>query len=171
MFKAAPISVEIDDSGYGSLYGGIIILVTDGVNDFYKEVPIKLFAIQSKSKRTESINKEIFNIIKKGLRHLGAKPKKTTISICQGNTFDFAEAKTKALGYSVTRKKIIGRTNLKAERYFKQLLSEKYNIKNYSPKDYKKENLRQYEMLRQRRDFKNVKRNSRGVQDIENRQP
>ncbi len=167
MKKNAPKFIEIDDSGYGSLYGGIIILVTTGKKDYSEEVPIKHFAITDKNERKDAIYKSFTRIIKSGLKKLNADPNSTIVYICQGNTFDYSSIKLIEAGYLVVRKKIEGRTNNKAEQLFKKLLSDKYKIKNYSPKDYKKESLRQYQLLRTRRDFKNVKRNSRGVKEIE----
>jgi len=166
--KPVPANIEIDDSGSGSLYGGVIILVTDGIINYYGEVPLKLFAIKDKERRNKSIRKEISRIIQAGLDELNARAKKTTVTICQGSIFNKADEDLKKKHYTVNRVKIEGRTNSEAEVLFTKLLSEKYGINNYSPKDYKKENLRQYEILRERRDFKNVKMNVSGVSAIYN---
>jgi hypothetical protein len=66
----------------------------------------------------------------------------------------------------VVRQKIAGRTNLEAEKLFKQLLKAKYNVANYNPKDYAGENLRQFALLKGRRDFENVKNQSKGVLEL-----
>lgn len=162
----APEIIEVDDSGSGSLYGGMIILVTDGTNDYYKEVPLKLFAINRKTKRMSEIKKNITKIIKTGVKKLHGNKKDAVIRICQGNYFDQSSSQLKKEGYTVKRVQIEGRTNARAEYLFKLLLNEKYGIKNYSPSDYKGENLRQYNILKKRRDFKNVKIHNRGVDEI-----
>lgn len=163
--KPIPVNIEVDDSGSGSLYGGIIILVSDGKKDFFREVSLKFFSIKDKAKRINAINTETSKIVKKGLKALNARKNITNITICQGNTFNKTEENLKKCGFKVKRTKIIGRTNDEAEKAFSDLLGEKYGITNYNPKDYKKENLRQYQILRSRRDFKNVKQN---VNNIEN---
>src|SRR3989339_904652 len=165
--KQTPKRIEIDDSGSGALYGGVIILVTDGKNDFYREIPLKIFNIKDKKKRSASVQKNIYKIIRKGIRKLNAKKEATEIFICQGNVFDFAEKELKKQKYIIKRGQIKGRTNDLAEEIFHKLLKEKYNIKTYNHKDYKGENLRQYATLKNRRDFKNVKQSARGVKEIE----
>jgi len=164
--KNTPEYIEIDDSGSGSLYGGLIILSTDGSNNFSKEIPLKLFSIKDKAKRVLSIKKAISKAVFSEIKALKASKKKTKILICQGNLFDYAEKELKKKKYNVSRVKIEGRTNFEAEKAFKRLLEEKYNIKNYSYEDYKKENIRQYNILKERRDFKNVKVHSKGVDQI-----
>lgn len=162
----APKIIEVDDSGSGSLYGGMIILVTDGINDYYKEVPLKLFAITRKTKRMSEIKKNISKIIKAGVKKLHGNKKETIIRICRGNYFDQSSDQLKKEGYNIKRIEIEGRTNARAEYLFKLLLNEKYGIKNYSPSDYKGENLRQYNILKKRRDFKNVKIHNKGIDQI-----
>lgn len=158
--------IEVDDSGSGSIYGGILILVTDGKEDFHKEVPLSLFAVSDKGKRSQLIRENICEIIKAGLKKLDGNKNSTQVHLCQGSIFDYAAAAIKRLGYKVKRKKILGRTNERAEELFKELLQDKYDIRNYNPKDYKKENLRQFATLKKRRDFKNVKVNSKGVRNL-----
>lgn len=161
-----PALIEIDDSGAGSLYGGIVIFLTDGKNDFFREIHLKYFAIKNDHKRKQSIRNEILNIIRSGLKKLNARPKTTKLVMCQGNYFDFPTEFLRKKGYDVERKKIMGRTNTFAEEAFNHLLEHKYNIPDYNSKDYRGENLRQYDLLKKRRDFKNVKINSRGVTEI-----
>ncbi|MBI5701069.1 hypothetical protein HZC34_04380 [Candidatus Saganbacteria bacterium] len=164
--KPAPKVLEVDDSGAGSLYGGMIILVTDGLNDYYREVSLKIFAIKDKIRRTKSVKQEVAKIVHEGGRKFNANKKETEFHICQGNTFDLTEEALKKDKFKVKRQKIEGRTNLRAEELFAHLLATKYDVKDYDFVHYKKENLRQYELLRKRRDFDHVKVNSNGVEQI-----
>ncbi|OGC06292.1 hypothetical protein A2526_02010 [candidate division WOR-1 bacterium RIFOXYD2_FULL_36_8] len=161
-----PSIIEIDDSGSGSLYGGIMILLNDGENISYGEVSLKTFRIKDKKKRSAVVQKEIFKIIKKGLKNLSASPQKTILKICQGSLFNFSEKELEKKKFTVQRVQIRGETNDKAENLFHKILKDKFNITTKDPKDYKGENLRQFAILKKRRDFKNVKRFVNGVEKI-----
>ena len=75
-------------------------------------------------------------------------------------------AKFKKKGYKITRIKIEGRANDEAENVFENILKERYKIEVKNRKDHRGENIRQYDTLRKRRDFENVKQSSRGVAEI-----
>ena len=108
----------------------------------------------------------LFKIIKKGLKNLSASPQKTILKICQGSLFNFSEKELEKKKFTVQRVQIRGETNDKAENLFHKILKDKFNITTKDPKDYKGENLRQFAILKKRRDFKNVKRFVNGVEKI-----
>ena len=162
----APATVWIDDSGLGSLYGGAIILLTDGENDYYGEIPVKVYWIQDKEERKKKVESEVVKIIKKGLKALHVNKKATEIFTCRGPVFDGPMAKFKKMGYKIARVKIEGRANDEAENVFEKILKERYKIEVKNRKDHRGENIKQYDTLRKRRDFKNVKQSSRGVAEI-----
>ena len=49
------IVIEADDSGFGSLYGGALIFITNGHQDFSAEVPLEAFNIMDKEDRKKRI--------------------------------------------------------------------------------------------------------------------
>ena len=51
--------IEIDDSGGSSVFGGFIVLLTNGKNDYWEEVDSKLFQILVKSLRNDEIAREV----------------------------------------------------------------------------------------------------------------
>ncbi|MBI5698900.1 hypothetical protein HZC35_01140 [Candidatus Saganbacteria bacterium] len=162
----APKVIEMDDAGSGSLYGGVLILATDGRHDFTSEVPLSAFNVEDKRLRNQKIAESVGQIALLSVRKLRAEKNTTEFHLCQGNILDAAERSLKEAGFKVIRQKIEGRTNLEAEKLFKILLKDKYNVANYNPKDYAGENLRQFALLKHRRDFENVKNQSKGVLEL-----
>lgn len=158
--------IEMDDAGSGSVYGGVLVLATDGRHDFTSEVPLSAFNVEDRKLRNQKIAETIGKIAQEASKNLKADKKTTEFHLCQGNILDAAEKTLKAAGFKVTRQKIEGRTNLEAEKLFKKLLKDKYNVPNYNPKDYAGENLRQFALLKARRDFEHVKNNLAGVEEI-----
>lgn len=162
----APKVIEIDDAGSGSLYGGVLLLATDGRHDFSAEVPLSAFNVEDRKLRNQKIAESVGQIAILSAGKLKAEKTITEFHLCQGNILDAAERVLKEAGFNVMRQKIVGRTNQEAERLFKQLLKDKYAVAKYNPKDYAGENLRQFALLKSRRDFENVKNQIKGVLEL-----
>ena len=91
--------VEVDDSGWGDLLGGVIIVMRRVGTDesFSDEIPIELFQADFKYK---IYLRKAIEIILNGLDQLKIK-KNEPIHICTGYVFTDAGETLKELGYRV----------------------------------------------------------------------
>lgn len=109
--------VEIDDSGWGDLIGGVMIVMrrVETGEHYAGEVPLELFK-QPRFKYKEYL-RTTTQIILDGLdalEHNQAEP----IHICTGYIFASAYETLRELGYKVKQVKIVGDTQELAEREF-----------------------------------------------------
>ena len=112
--------VEVDDSGWGDLLGGVVVVMrrVDTDEFFSDEIPIELF--QSDFKYKIYLRKAI-EIILKGIDQLDVK-KNESLHICTGYVFTDAQETLKELGYRVVEAKIVGKTQELAEAEFAKSL-------------------------------------------------
>jgi hypothetical protein len=82
--------IEMDDAGSGSLYGGVLILATDGRHDFSSEVPLSTFNVEDKKLRNHKIAESVGQIALLAARKLRAEKNTTEFHLCQGNILDAA---------------------------------------------------------------------------------
>ena len=148
--------IEIDDSGGSSVYGGFIVLLTNGENDHWEEVGIKCFQIQDKTLRNDEITKEVESITRRGLKALNIS-KTDDIHICKSGYLQGARKCLYERGYHFIQDKIIGRTQELVEKRFADLLRTKYKIDKYYSEEYWKNESYQLKILKQRKDFENAK--------------
>ena len=113
--------VEVDDSGWGDLLGGVVIVMRRVETDEYysDEIPLELF--QSEFKYKVYLRKTT-EIILNGIDRLKIQ-KTEPIHICTGYIFTSAKETLKELEYDITEVKIIGKTQDLAEsQYAKSLV-------------------------------------------------
>ena len=112
--------VEVDDSGWGDLLGGVVIVMrrVDTDEFFSDEIPIELF--QSEFKYKIYLRKAI-KIILNGIDQLKIKNMEP-IHICTGYVFTDARETLNELGYRVVEAKIVGNTQELAEAEFARSL-------------------------------------------------
>lgn len=109
--------IEVDDSGWGDLVGGVVIVlrrVITGENT-WGEIPLELF--QRQEFKYKTYLRSATQIILKGLDQLKASTEEA-IHICTGFVFTHAKDTLKELGYKVTEVKIEGETQTLAENRF-----------------------------------------------------
>ena len=109
--------IEVDDSGWGDLVGGVVIVlrrVKTG-EDHSGEIPLELF--QGAEFKYKEYLRYATQIILEGLDRLDASTEEA-IHLCTGYVFTHAKDTLKELGYSVTEVKIIGATQDLAEHRF-----------------------------------------------------
>ncbi len=109
--------IEVDDSGWGDLIGGAVIVLrrVETDEEYTGEIPPELFKADEFKYKTYL--RYATQIILKGLDELEA-PKTEPIHICTGYIFEHAEDTLRELGYKVTEVKIEGKTQELAERTF-----------------------------------------------------
>ena len=116
--------VEVDDSGWGDLVGGVIIVLrrVETGQDYSDEIPLELF--QGTEFKYKEYLRHTTQIILQGLDSLNASTEEA-IHLCTGYVFTHAKDTLKELGYSVTEVKIIGVTQDLAENRFIESLVSK----------------------------------------------
>jgi hypothetical protein len=109
--------IEVDDSGWGDLIGGAVIVMRRVETDehFTGEIPPELF--KEPEFKYKAYLRYATQIILQGLDALKV-PKTEAIHICTGYIFEHAEDTLRELGYKVTEVKIEGKTQDLAERTF-----------------------------------------------------
>jgi hypothetical protein len=109
--------IEIDDSGWGDLIGGTVIILRRIETDesFSGEIPLELF--KEKEFKYKIYHRKATQIILKGLDTLEV-PKTESIHICTGYVFEHVKNTLRELGYKITEVKITGETQELAERAF-----------------------------------------------------
>ncbi|MCW4012749.1 MAG: hypothetical protein NWF07_07125 [Candidatus Bathyarchaeota archaeon] len=109
--------IEVDDSGWGDLIGGAVIVMRRVETDekYSGEIPTELF--KEPEFRYKAYLRYATQIILEGLDKLQV-PKTEAIHICTGYIFEHAEDTLRELGYKVTEVKIEGKTQDLAEKTF-----------------------------------------------------
>ena len=109
--------IEVDDSGWGDLIGGaVIVMLRVETDDQYTgEIPPELF--KQPEFKYKAYLRYATQIILEGLDALQV-PKSEAIHICTGYIFEHAEDTLRELGYKVTEVKIEGKTQDLAEKTF-----------------------------------------------------
>jgi len=109
--------IEVDDSGWGDLIGGAVIVMRRvETNEKYTgEIPPELFKAEEFKYKTYL--RYATQIILEGLDSLSVE-KTEPIHICTGYIFEHAEDTLRELGYKVTEVKIEGKTQELAEKTF-----------------------------------------------------
>ena len=109
--------IEVDDSGWGDLIGGTVIVMRRVETDehYTDEIPPELF--KEPEFKYKTYLRYATQIILEGLDALQV-PKSEAIHICTGYIFEHAEDTLRELGYKVTEVKIEGKTQDLAERTF-----------------------------------------------------
>jgi len=109
--------IEIDDSGWGDLLGGVVIVLRRVETDetYVGEVPLDLF--REPEFKYKTYLRYVTHIILDGLEALKASTDED-IHICTGYIFEHAEDTLRELGYKVTPVKIMGKTQKLAENAF-----------------------------------------------------
>ena len=112
--------VEVDDSGWGDLLGGVVIVMrrVDTDEFFSDEIPIELFQLEFKYK---IYLRKAIEIILNGIDQLKIKNTEP-IHICTGYVFTDASETLNELGYRVVEAKIVGKTQELAEAEFARSL-------------------------------------------------
>jgi hypothetical protein len=109
--------IEIDDSGWGDLIGGVVIILNRIETEEYytDEIPVELFKQDEFEYKTYL--RYATHIILEGLDSLKV-PKSEEIHICTGYIFEHAKDTLSELDYKIIEKKIIGKTQTIAEKAF-----------------------------------------------------
>jgi hypothetical protein len=109
--------VEVDDSGWGDLIGGVVIVLRRVSTDesYSGEIPLELFS--SEAFKYKVYLKYATQIVLQGLEELNV-PKIEPIQICTGYIFSQTKKTLKELGYTVIEAKITGKTQEFAEKSF-----------------------------------------------------
>jgi hypothetical protein len=109
--------IEVDDSGWGDLLGGVVIVMRrKETNQVYvEEIPIELF--QGPEFKYKVYLRYTLEIIIKGISHLEIQ-KEEPIHICTGYIFTIAREGLEELGFTVVSVKIEGPTQELAENEF-----------------------------------------------------
>jgi hypothetical protein len=116
--------VEVDDSGWGDLVGGVVIVMrrVETGEDYWGEIPLEMF--QGSEFKYKGYLRVATQIILDGLDTLEV-PKEEAIHICTGYVFTHAKDTLIELGYPVTEVKIEGATQTLAENRFIESLVAK----------------------------------------------
>jgi hypothetical protein len=109
--------IEVDDSGWGDLLGGVVIVMRrKETNQVYVEdIPLELF--QDPEFKYKSYLRYALIIVIKGISHLEVQ-KEEPIHICSGYIFTKVREGLEELGFKVIKVKIEGPTQETAENEF-----------------------------------------------------
>ena len=109
--------IEVDDSGWGDLVGGVVIVLrrVETGEDYSGEIPLELF--QGSEFKYKEYLRSATQIILEGLDRLNASTDEA-IHICTGYVFTHAKDTLIELGYPVTEVKIVNKTQDLAENRF-----------------------------------------------------
>ena len=109
--------IEVDDSGWGDLIGGAVVVMRRvETNEKYTgEIPPELFKAEEFKYKTYL--RYATQIILDGIDALSVL-KTEPIHICTGYIFEHAKDTLRELGYKITEVKIMGKTQELAERTF-----------------------------------------------------
>ncbi len=113
--------VEVDDSGWGDLIGGVVIVMrrVETGESHVGEIPLELFR-EPEFKYKEYL-RYATQILLEGIDELGVTPGEP-LHICTGYVFSSAKETLKELGYRVKEVKITGATQELAEKTFVESL-------------------------------------------------
>ena len=109
--------VEVDDSGWGDLIGGVVIIMRRVSTDetHVGEIPLEMF--QSNEFKYKTYLRATTMIILEGIDELNIR-KSEPLHICTGYIFTSAKETLREMGYKVVESKITGRTQELAEEEF-----------------------------------------------------
>lgn len=109
--------IEVDDSGWGDLIGGAVVVMRrrESNEHFTGEIPPELF--KSEEFKYKSYLRYATQIILDGIDALDVQ-KTEPIHICTGYIFEHAKDTLRELGYKLTEVKIEGKTQELAEKTF-----------------------------------------------------
>jgi hypothetical protein len=115
--------VEVDDSGWGDLIGGVVIVMhrVETGEKYVGEIPLEVF--QGEEFKYQTYLRYATQIILDGLDELEV-PITEPVHICTGYIFRKAKETLRELGYIVKEVKIVGRTQKFAEEEFLKSLEE-----------------------------------------------
>jgi hypothetical protein len=113
--------VEVDDSGWGDLIGGVVIVMRRVETDEFHvgEIPLELF--REPEFKYKGYLRVATQILLEGIDELGVTPGEP-LHICTGYVFSSAKETLRELGYRVKEVKITGATQELAERAFVESL-------------------------------------------------
>lgn len=116
--------IEVDDSGWGDLVGGVVIVMrrVETGETYADEIPLELF--QDGEFKYQIYLRCAAQIILEGLDELAA-PESEPIHICTGYIFKTAKETLRDLGYTVKEVKITGKTQELAEEEFLNSLEKR----------------------------------------------
>ena len=109
--------VEVDDSGWGDLIGGVVIVMRRVETDesHVGEVPLEMF--QGNEFKYKMYLRATTMIILNGIDELNIR-KSESLHICTGYIFTSAKETLREIGYNVVESRITGRTQELAEEEF-----------------------------------------------------
>jgi len=113
--------VEVDDSGWGDLIGGVVIVMrrVETGESHVGEIPLELFRVPE-FKYKEYL-RAVTQIILEGIEDLGIEQGEP-LHVCTGYVFSSAKETLMELGYKVKEVKITGATQELAEKTFVESL-------------------------------------------------
>ncbi len=113
--------VEVDDSGWGDLIGGVVIVMrrVETGESHVGEIPLELFR-EPEFKYKEYL-RYTTQILLEGIDELGVTPSEP-LHICTGYIFSSAKETLMELGYRIKEVKITGATQELAEKTFVESL-------------------------------------------------
>ena len=113
--------VEVDDSGWGDLIGGVVIVMrrVETGETHVGEIPLEMFK-EPEFKYKEYL-RSATQIILEGIEELGVEQDEP-LHVCTGYVFSSAKETLTELGYKVKDVKIIGATQGLAEKTFVESL-------------------------------------------------
>lgn len=116
--------IEIDDSGWGDIIGGVFIVGYDvsADNTAVREIPVEFF--QGDLFRKKLYMYQTVKCVEHILKTLNAHPKDTMIHICRGTIFSKVPSYLNMNGYNFGYFKITGKTQELAENAFNNYLSK-----------------------------------------------
>jgi hypothetical protein len=115
--------IEVDDSGWGDLIGGVVVVLRRvETNEHYiGEIPPELF--KAKEFKYKTYLRYATQTILDGFDELNV-PKSEPIHLCTGYIFEQTKKTLRKLGYEIIDVKIEGKTQELAERAFIESLIE-----------------------------------------------
>ncbi len=113
--------VEVDDSGWGDLLGGVVVVArrVETGERWVGEVPLELF--REGEFRFKEYLRAATLLVLEALDHLGVDTEEP-IRICTGYVLSHARETLRALGYRVEEAKITGETQRLAEEAYLESL-------------------------------------------------
>ena len=116
-YEGKNLVVEVDDSGWGDLIGGVVIVMRRVETDesHVGEVPLEMF--QGNEFKYKMYLRATTMIILNGIDELNIR-KSESLHICTGYIFTSAKETLREIGYNVVESRITGRTQELAEEEF-----------------------------------------------------
>jgi len=113
--------VEVDDSGWGDLIGGVVIVLrrVETCESHVGEIPLELF--RAPEFKYKEYLRYATQILLEGIEELGIEPGEP-LHICTGYVFSSARETLMEMGFKVKEVKITGATQELAEKTFVESL-------------------------------------------------